>query len=51
MFFSYNITNFEECCLKNKGGDRFLVNFNIFEKIDPKKFAVHTFVSETFYKK
>ena len=40
----------EEDCLKNEGGDRFLVNFKISEKIDPEKFAVHMFVSETFYK-
>ena len=26
-------------------------NFEISEKIDPKKLAVHTFVLETFYKK
>ena len=36
---------------KNVGRDRFLVIFKISEKIDLKKFAVHTFVSKTFYKK
>ena len=36
--------------MKNEGGDRFLVIFQISNKIDPEKIAVHTFVSETFYK-
>ena len=35
---------------KNKEEDRFIVISKIFEKIDPKKFPVHKFVSETFYK-
>ena len=36
--------------LMREGGDRFLVIFLIFKKIDPEKLAVHTFVSETFCK-
>ena len=40
---------FEEDCLKNEGEDRFLVIFKISDKIDPEKFAVYTFVLETFY--
>ena len=51
MFFSYNIRNislkFEEDSLKN---ERFLLIFQISERIDHKKFAVHMFVLETFYK-
>ena len=54
MFFSYNIRNisgkFEENCSKNEGEDKFLVIFKISEKIDHKKFAVHTFVLKTFNK-
>ena len=54
FFFSYNLRNisrkFEKDCLKNKGEDRFLVIFKISEKIDPKKFAVNTFVLELFTK-
>ena len=46
MFFSDNVRNIDENCLKNEGGDRFLVIFNISMKIDFEKFVVHTFVSE-----
>ena len=35
---------------KNKEEDRFIVISKIFEKIDPKKFPVHTFVTKTFDK-
>ena len=42
---------FEEDCLKNEGGDRYLVIFKFFKKIDPKNFTVNDFLSETFYKK
>ena len=35
---------------KNEGEDRFFVIFKNFKKIDPKKFAIHMCMSETFYK-
>ena len=54
MFVSYNVGNiswkFESDCLKNEVGDRFQWFFKNSKKIDPEKFAVHTFVLETFYK-
>ena len=53
MFFPFIIRNvsrkFEEDCLKNEGGDRFLMSFLISVEIDRKKFDIPMYGLQIFW--